>query len=344
MAEVIRPLSLEVAALAASQQQQQLALETLQTKLTERGEATEKALLEASESKAAALRATQEEHRQASMAAHEQHERALAVVQTQLVEREAATERALLENERLQEAVAAAKLRAGEAELRAGEMERRAGAAEAGASEARAALALAAAKPPYAPEAAPKPPCAPGAAPHAEPCSAAGDVLDGLGVLDGGGGGSTSSTSSLDVEGMWHDAEGMEDLQDIQDLDGMEGMEGMEGVAGLDDMEHLQKGAAWHEAEEGGGAGCDVDGAVDGVGGGGGEWYQDAEGMWHEEDLQELQAAGLAQLAEETLDKGPLTLEARQHERAQVDERGSGKRARLAQSGREEQGGWNSSS
>ena len=94
-----------------------------------------------------------------------------------------------------------------------------------------------------------------------------------------------------------------------------------------------------------------MDGAVDGVGGGGGEWYQDAEGMWHEEDLQELQAAGLAQLAEETLDKGPLTLdkgpltlEARQHERAQVDERGSGKRARLAQSGREEQGGWNSSS
>ena len=253
-------------------------------------------------------------------------------MQTQLVEREAATERALLENERLQEAVAAAKLRAGEAELRAGEMERRAGAAEAGASEARAALALAAARPPCAPEAEPKPPCAPEAEPHAESSA---PVLD---VLDGGGGGSTSSTSSLDVEGMWHDAEGMEDLQDIQDLDGMEGMEGMEGVAGLDDMDHLQKSAAWHDAEEGGGAGCDVDG----VGGGGGEWYQDAEGMWHEEDLQELQAAGLAQLAEETLDKGPLTLEARQHERAQMDERGSGKRARLAQSGREEQGGWNS--
>ena len=73
---------------------------------------------------------------------------------------------------------------------------------------------------------------------------------------------------------------------------------------------------------------------------------QDVEGMWHEEDLQdlqELQAAGLAQLAEETLDKGSLILEARQHERAQVDERGSGKRARLAQPGREvEQGGRNS--
>ena len=300
MAEVIRPLSLEVAALAASQQQQQLALETLQTKLTEREEATEKALLQASESKAAALRATQEEHRQASMAAHEQHERALAVVQTQLVEREAATERALLENERLQEAVAAAKLRAGEAELRAGEMERRAGAAEAGAAEARAALALAAARPP----------CAPGAEPSA------------------------ATALVLDVEGMWHDAEGMEDLQD---LDGMEGMGGMEGIEGMAD---LQRGA-WHEAEAGGGAGCDVDGADEA--GSGGEWYQDAEGMWHEEDLQELQAAGLAQLAEETLDKGSLILEARQHERAQVDERGSGKRACLAQPGREvEQGGRNS--
>ena len=86
MAEVIRPLSLEVAALATSQQQQQLALETLQAKLTEREAATEKALLEASESKAAALRATQEQHRQASTAAREQHERALALVQTQLEE------------------------------------------------------------------------------------------------------------------------------------------------------------------------------------------------------------------------------------------------------------------
>ena len=78
MAEVIKPLSLEVAALAAGQQQQQLALETLQLKLTEQEEATKKALLEASESKAAALRAAQEQHRQASVAALEQHERALA--------------------------------------------------------------------------------------------------------------------------------------------------------------------------------------------------------------------------------------------------------------------------
>ena len=288
MAEVIRPLSLEVAALAASQQQQQLALKTLQTKLAEREEAAEKALLEASESKAAALRATQAQHRQASAAAHEQHERALEAVRTQLVEREAATERALLENERLQEAVAAAKLRAGQAELRTGEMERRAGAAEAGASEARAALALVSAKPS----------CAPGAEPSA---GAAAPVLD--------------------AEGTWHDAEGVDGLQDTL------GMEGMGGIEGMDDMDDPQKGA-WYEAEAGGGAGCDVDGAA-----GGGEWYQDAEGMWHEEDLQELQAAGLAQLAEETL-------EARQHER--VEERGSGKRARLVQSGREEQGVWNS--
>ena len=57
----------------------------------------------------------------------------------------------------------------------------------------------------------------------------------------------------------------------------------------MDDMDDPQKGA-WYEAEAGGGAGCDVDSAA-----GGGEWYQDAEGMWHEEDLQELQAAGLAQ-------------------------------------------------
>ena len=69
MAEVIQPLSLEVVALAASQQQQQLTLETLQFKLTEQEEATKKALLEASESKAAALRAAQEQHRQASIAA-----------------------------------------------------------------------------------------------------------------------------------------------------------------------------------------------------------------------------------------------------------------------------------
>ena len=70
--------------------------------------------------------------------------RALTAVQTQLAERELARGKGVvLENDRLQEAVAAAKLCAGEAELRAGEMERRAGAAKAGASEARAALALA---------------------------------------------------------------------------------------------------------------------------------------------------------------------------------------------------------
>ena len=189
MAEVIKPLSLEVAALAAGQQQQQLALETLQLKLTEQEEATKKALLEASESKAAALRAAQEQHRQASVAALEQHERALAAVQTQLQEREAAMEMALLENERLQDAVAAAKQRAGEAELRAGEMERRAEAAEAAAAEARAArAALASARPSSS--------CAPGAEPSAVVTAAA--------------------AQALDVEGMWHDAVGMEGLQGIR--------------------------------------------------------------------------------------------------------------------------------
>jgi len=279
MAEVIQPLSLEVAALAASQQQQQLTLETLQFKLTEQEEATKKALLEASESKAAALRAAQEQHRQASIAALEQHERALTAVQTQLQEREAAMEMALRENERLQDAEAAAKQRAAEAELRAAEMERRAEAAEAAASEARAALAALA-------TARPSSPCAPGAKPSAAVTAAA--------------------AQALDVEGMWHDAMGIEGLQ---------GTECMEVIAGMDDMEDLQN-CAWHASEAGGGAGCNVDGAAPAAG----EWYQDSEGMWHEvEDLQELQVAGLAQLAKEAHEAPP-------HEH--VEQRGVGKRAR----------------
>ena len=103
---------------------------------------------------------------------------------------------------------------------------------------------------------------------------------------------------------MWHDAVGMEGLQ---------GMEGMEVIAGMDDMGDLQN-CSWHASEEGGGAGCNVDGAAAAAG----EWYQDSEGMWHEVvDLQELQVAGLAQLADEALEAPP-------HE--QVEERG--KRAR----------------
>ena len=63
----------------------------------------------------------------------------------------------------------------------------------------------------------------------------------------------------------------------------------------------------WLDVGAGSGEGCDVGDA------GGPGWYQDAEGMWHEEEpMQELQAAGLAQLAEEA------RAQQQQHDRAQA--------------------------